>query len=374
MEIFARRLLAVAATTAVVGVPAVAFTATGGAASATATSSTPRAALPCRLVGRTVTPDLFGIPLPIVDSLLSSVAEPTGTASDSASVDLTDLDSVVAELGSILATAPADVVESVTEEINGALADSLLPSELTTLLPSELTSLLPSDLPVSSITDPSALGSLLAGIFPSGLPTELTDLLTTLPTSPTDLASTLTGLFPSGVPSDILGVLPSEITTLLPLPVASSTSATSGPAAPATSESSVPDAPATSKSSAIGTDSRSASTSASASTPPDMGNCAAGGNAGNGALAIATRPRLAAAARIHVGQVDKVKPGSTSPAATSVSYHWLRGKKAIKHATKKKYKLTLKDAGKRVSVRLTYHRAGYADLAYTLKVVNKVKR
>ena len=41
-----------------------------------------------------------------------------------------------------------------------------------------------------------------------------------------------------------------------------------------------------------------------------------------------------------------------------MKYQWLRNGKAIKKATKASYKLTAKDKGKKVSVKVTYSKAG----------------
>lgn len=54
-----------------------------------------------------------------------------------------------------------------------------------------------------------------------------------------------------------------------------------------------------------------------------------------------------------------VKAGKTAPRATRVTYQWLRNGRAISRATKAAYKLSTADKGKRISVKVTYHRTGY---------------
>ena len=68
-----------------------------------------------------------------------------------------------------------------------------------------------------------------------------------------------------------------------------------------------------------------------------------------------------------VGQMLKLLTGTTSPAATSVQVQWLRNGKAIKRATKAKYRLTAKDRGTKISLRVTFVRLGYRSVTATTK-------
>jgi hypothetical protein len=54
------------------------------------------------------------------------------------------------------------------------------------------------------------------------------------------------------------------------------------------------------------------------------------------------------------------------PGATKLRYQWLRSGKKIKRATKRVYRLTRKDRGKRIAVRMTYVLGGQ-----TIKVTSK---
>ncbi|MBB3044410.1 M4 family metallopeptidase [Nocardioides soli] len=77
--------------------------------------------------------------------------------------------------------------------------------------------------------------------------------------------------------------------------------------------------------------------------------------------------------KARVAQTLKVKGGSWTPAAVSLSYQWLRSGKAIGKATKAKYRLTTKDKGKRISVRVTATKSGYTTGSAISKATGKVK-
>lgn len=76
-----------------------------------------------------------------------------------------------------------------------------------------------------------------------------------------------------------------------------------------------------------------------------------------------SRPSTSGAAR--KGHTLKVKAGNWSPSATTVKYRWLRNGASISKATKSSYKLTSKDKGKRISVRVTVYRSGYSTASVT---------
>ncbi len=74
-----------------------------------------------------------------------------------------------------------------------------------------------------------------------------------------------------------------------------------------------------------------------------------------------------------VGKKLTAKPGSWTPAGVTFTYQWLRNGKVIKHATGSKYRLTSKDKGKKVSVRVTGSKSGYASATNTSNPTKKVK-
>ena len=67
-----------------------------------------------------------------------------------------------------------------------------------------------------------------------------------------------------------------------------------------------------------------------------------------------------------------VKPGVWKPSGVKVSYQWLRSGKAIKGATKPSYKLTSKDKRKKITVKVTGKKAGYASKSVVSKATKKV--
>ena len=68
------------------------------------------------------------------------------------------------------------------------------------------------------------------------------------------------------------------------------------------------------------------------------------------------------------GHTLTVDGGNWGPGAVKLSYQWYRGSSAIKGATKTKYKLTSKDKGKSVSVRVTGRKTGYDSQSKTIAV------
>lgn len=93
---------------------------------------------------------------------------------------------------------------------------------------------------------------------------------------------------------------------------------------------------------------------------------------GAGVLSTA-KPRIVGKAK--VGKVLKVKAGTWTP-GTRLAYRWYVGSKAVKGAagTKPALRLTKKYAGKKISVRVTGTKAGYASAAAASKKTAKVKR
>ena len=75
---------------------------------------------------------------------------------------------------------------------------------------------------------------------------------------------------------------------------------------------------------------------------------------------------------VKVGKKLTVKPGVWKPSGVKVSYQWLRSGKAIKGATKPSYKLTSKDKRKKITVKVTGKKAGYASKSVVSKATKKV--
>lgn len=91
-----------------------------------------------------------------------------------------------------------------------------------------------------------------------------------------------------------------------------------------------------------------------------------------GSLSFAKTYTPTISGKAKVKQKLKVKMSAWSPAA-SFSYQWLRNGKAIAGAKKSSYKLTKKDKGKKISVRVTGSKPGYLSMTKTSKATKKVK-
>ncbi|MDE0778958.1 MAG: hypothetical protein OSB43_21970, partial [Nocardioides sp.] len=70
----------------------------------------------------------------------------------------------------------------------------------------------------------------------------------------------------------------------------------------------------------------------------------------------------------------KAVVGATSPSGASTSYQWLRNGKVIAAATKSTYKVSKKDKGKKLSVRVVRTLPGYADDTQTSATVSVPKK
>jgi beta-glucosidase len=108
---------------------------------------------------------------------------------------------------------------------------------------------------------------------------------------------------------------------------------------------------------------------------------AAAGGAGAASAAAASAPvaKLKPAAKpaikgkAKVGKTLKAKAVKWNAAGVDVSYKWLRDGKAIKGATDATYTLKAKDKGKRIAVKVTGSKAGFAAKAATSAKTAKVK-
>lgn len=89
-----------------------------------------------------------------------------------------------------------------------------------------------------------------------------------------------------------------------------------------------------------------------------------------GTLTAAT-PRITGTRK--VGRSLTSKPGSWKPAGVTFSYQWYRNGKRISGATKATYKLTRASKGKRITVRVTGRKAGYAAIARTSARTTRVR-
>jgi ELWxxDGT repeat protein len=85
------------------------------------------------------------------------------------------------------------------------------------------------------------------------------------------------------------------------------------------------------------------------------------------ALTKAPVPKISGVAT--VGRRLTAVPGAWAPAPVKLTYRWLRSGKAITGATKASYVLTKADAGKKITVRVTGSRGGYATTSKTSAAV-----
>ena len=86
-----------------------------------------------------------------------------------------------------------------------------------------------------------------------------------------------------------------------------------------------------------------------------------------GALRLVKAPTVTGIAKI--GKTLRGTAGSVSPAATKVTYVWLRNGKAIRGATRATYKLVAADRGRKISLKVTYVAVGYTALSATSKAL-----
>lgn len=77
--------------------------------------------------------------------------------------------------------------------------------------------------------------------------------------------------------------------------------------------------------------------------------------------------------KVKVGKTLRASAGTWQPAATSVTYQWLLGKKKIAKATKSKLKLKKAWKGKRVAVRITVSAGGAVPRTVTVKAAGRVR-
>ena len=81
--------------------------------------------------------------------------------------------------------------------------------------------------------------------------------------------------------------------------------------------------------------------------------------------------------KTKVGKKLRAVPGAWSPAPVTFKYQWYRSNKVVKGAkgqAKKVYKLVKKDKGKRMRVRVTGKKPGYASTTRWSNKTKKVRR
>jgi peptidoglycan hydrolase-like protein with peptidoglycan-binding domain len=84
-------------------------------------------------------------------------------------------------------------------------------------------------------------------------------------------------------------------------------------------------------------------------------------------LAWAASPEPTLSGTAQAGKTLTVKAGTWAP-APKLTYHWYRGTKAIKGATKSSYKLTSADKGKVITVKVTAAKSGYSTTTKQVSV------
>lgn len=97
-----------------------------------------------------------------------------------------------------------------------------------------------------------------------------------------------------------------------------------------------------------------------------------GGAAGVPQAPVFSTPKLALPRKLKVGA--KVAAPAKVAGATSVRYQWLRNGKAIRRATKRTYRITRADRGRKLAVRLTLTLPGGAKKTVTSKAVKVPRR
>ncbi|MBN9338566.1 MAG: peptidoglycan-binding protein [Comamonadaceae bacterium] len=89
-------------------------------------------------------------------------------------------------------------------------------------------------------------------------------------------------------------------------------------------------------------------------------------------LETATTPALSGTTT--VGKTLAAAPGTWGPGKVDIAYQWYRGSTKISGATKTSYKLTTKDVGKTVKVKVTSKTTAFASASKTSKATAKVAK
>lgn len=95
------------------------------------------------------------------------------------------------------------------------------------------------------------------------------------------------------------------------------------------------------------------------------------GNVAPGTLAPAPKPKITGTPK--VGKKLTAKPGTWGPGSVAKAYRWYANGKAIPGAKGKTLKLTASHVGKRITVRITGTKAGYATVTKVSAATAKIK-
>jgi len=91
-------------------------------------------------------------------------------------------------------------------------------------------------------------------------------------------------------------------------------------------------------------------------------------------LGVLAGPNPSISGKVKVKKTLTAKIGTWSPKPDRITYQWYRSGKVIKKATKATYKLTKSDKGKKITVKVTVVKAGYATRVVISKSTGKVKK
>jgi hypothetical protein len=92
-----------------------------------------------------------------------------------------------------------------------------------------------------------------------------------------------------------------------------------------------------------------------------------------GPATFTTTPKPTISGKTRRGKVLTAHAGSWVPAADAFTYRWYRGTKAIKGATARRYKLTAKDVGKRIVVKIRGIRTGYVSVTVVSAKTRRIR-
>lgn len=126
---------------------------------------------------------------------------------------------------------------------------------------------------------------------------------------------------------------------------------------------------ATATATATATETSSTSTTATASATPTVN--APPMTTSTKSIAVVKAPKVKGIAK--VGKRLRVTQGTLNPSAVERKIQWLANGKKIKKATKRRFKVTSKQRGKKITVRVTVSAPGYATLVVKTRPTAKVK-
>lgn len=117
-------------------------------------------------------------------------------------------------------------------------------------------------------------------------------------------------------------------------------------------------------------------TVANRGTKPDgaVGELVGTSTSGGVKIALLNRSRPTIKGTAKVGKTLKLKSRGVWHGPSSYTYRWYRGSKAISGATRTSYKLKKADKGKKISLRVSGRRSGFATLVVSSATTKKVKK